>query len=818
MAEKQDLAGGEGHSPSLFTQTTEEAARAAVAAAAAIRPRPSIVISAKYQRDNSFQKWRRQLQKAWKWGLPSGEGRRRAVFNPEVLTNQKRQWIELQLHALGRKERKEPTCIFEHFVVVGLHPATDGEATEAAFAKKKAWEKEREKLTVNEQYRSPPLPTLEPQVLFKFPPGKRLPLKSRDLPAFCFPGGVEARLMERTPSMSDLNEVVYGQDHQKRDDLSFVFVLKVADNVTLYGVCVFVQEIVQKLPGFLASSISTSSPHLLRSRFLATAPRCYCILTKLPFFPLHFEVLNTIIAQERLDRIKQCVSEMSLASEQVPPMVKVGSKSSNGKLTPSTGNDDPDDWMESAIRVENVLGATAAAAGLISESNASLLPHRISTNDAAGIRDRSFEERSPVADDRALAALSLNEQLSEGNRDTEDKENQDDDMPTFHHNGESSDNHLSISGVEAAQSDMSTGHERVNSSDSIYSSIQSVDSEDDGALDIHSSESHENDFGTETVLAWAEDNNNDTLKIICAYQRVPIPTRGSSLVFQPLEHLQPITFSRTGNLPVTWLRERGLDLEACKTSLEYAEAHAAALAEEQAVSLSVWTVATLCRKLSLENVLYMLTGALLEKQLVVICPNLGILSAAVLSLIPMIRPFEWQSLLLPVLPNKMLDFLDAPVPFIVGVQHKNSDVRAKISNLIRINVYKDQVKMSSLPQLPRYKELAMALEPYHSKLAGEKSVAEKHPVHDYTDSQAKAAEGFLAVLRSYLESLCMDVQSHTITNVQSNNNRISLLLKDSFIDSFPSRDRPFIKVFADTQLFSVHTDAVLSSLQSNQHT
>ncbi|KAJ7194644.1 hypothetical protein O6H91_Y514600 [Diphasiastrum complanatum] len=62
----------------------------------------------------------------------------------------------------------------------------------------------------------------------------------------------------------------------------------------------------------------------------------------------------------------------------------------------------------------------------------------------------------------------------------------------------------------------------------------------------------------------------------------------------------------------------------------------------------------------------MLTGALLEKQLVVICPNLGILSAAVLSLIPMIRPFEWQSLLLPVLPNKMLDFLDAPVPFIVS--------------------------------------------------------------------------------------------------------------------------------------------------------
>ena len=52
------------------------------------------------------------------------------------------------------------------------------------------------------------------------------------------------------------------------------------------------------------------------------------------------------------------------------------------------------------------------------------------------------------------------------------------------------------------------------------------------------------------------------------------------------------------------------------------------------------------------------------------CPNLGLLSAAVLSLIPLIRPFAWQSLLMPVLPTheEMLNLLDAPVPFVMGVQ------------------------------------------------------------------------------------------------------------------------------------------------------
>jgi hypothetical protein len=78
-----------------------------------------------------------------------------------------------------------------------------------------------------------------------------------------------------------------------------------------------------------------------------------------------FVCLNSIIAQERLDRITECVKEMSLV-EQLPAMVKVSSKTHGRQSSPSP--DDPDGWMESAIPVDSVLGATAAAAGFISES------------------------------------------------------------------------------------------------------------------------------------------------------------------------------------------------------------------------------------------------------------------------------------------------------------------------------------------------------------------------------------------------------------------------------------------------------------------
>jgi hypothetical protein len=49
--------------------------------------------------------------------------------------------------------------------------------------------------------------------------------------------------------------------------------------------------------------------------------------------------------------------------------------------------------------------------------------------------------------------------------------------------------------------------------------------------------------------------------------------------------------------------------------------------------------------------------------------------------------------------------------------------------------------------------------------------------------QISAVEGFLAVLRSYLESLCTNLRSHTITNVQSNNDKVGYMVLFSNLGS-----------------------------------
>lgn len=45
-------------------------------------------------------------------------------------------------------------------------------------------------------------------------------------------------------------------------------------------------------------------------------------------------------------------------------------------------------------------------------------------------------------------------------------------------------------------------------------------------------------------------------------------------------------------------------------------------------------------------------------------------------------------------------------------------------------------------------------------------------VSNVLNMQVEAAKGFLAVLRDYLDTLCSNLRSHTITNVQSNNDKV----------------------------------------------
>lgn len=510
-------------------------------------------------------------------------------------------------------------------------------------------------------------------------------------------------------------------------------------------------------------------------------------------------MLNSIIAQERLDRITQFASEIALA-EPIPRSMKEQSQV-NGEDFESANELSYNDWTEYAVPVNSI-------SGLISSSG---LP---SEGEIPSYLFRSWEPNSPESMSASETSDSsyIRELEKEGRHSFQQyedciSENLGSCCDSFGRTSYTYENGHTSPDLLSTHSPISRRIVRAQSMESLHSSVKGVGSDEEEELNMK----QEIVVDDEKVMGWAKVHNNEPLQIVCGYHALALPPRGGELVFHPLEHLQPVKYSRPG-LSLLGLGDTISDNGL--TSVEKTEVNARLAAAEEAIALSIWTTATICRALSLESVLELFAAALLEKQIVVICSNLGVLSAIVLSVMPMIRPFQWQSLLLPVLPRKLVDFLDAPVPFIAGVQHKPPDIKMKASSIVRINVDKDQVKACSLPQLPRFKELVSDLSPIHARLSCENALAKRHPIYKCNEVQAEAAWQFLNVMRSYLESLCSDLRSHTITNVQSNNDRVSLLLKDSFIDSFPSKDRPFVKLFVETQMFSVLSDSRLSTFEN----
>jgi hypothetical protein len=66
----------------------------------------------------------------------------------------------------------------------------------------------------------------------------------------------------------------------------------------------------------------------------------------------------------------------------------------------------------------------------------------------------------------------------------------------------------------------------------------------------------------------------------------------------------------------------------------------------------------------------------------------------------------------------------------------------------------------------------------------------------------------LQTTEGYLGGLCSKLHLHAITDVQTGD-RVAVLLKDSFIESFDAKDRNFARMFVETQMFEVYCDTTM---------
>lgn len=82
---------------------------------------------------------------------------------------------------------------------------------------------------------------------------------------------------------------------------------------------------------------------------------------------------------------------------------------------------------------------------------------------------------------------------------------------------------------------------------------------------------------------------------------------------------------------------------------------------------SAWFCPCVFSIFDLENFYLIWSALLLEKSVVFISSNLTLLSSVMLGFKSLLAPFSWCHVMIPILPAALVDILDAPVPFMVGI-------------------------------------------------------------------------------------------------------------------------------------------------------
>eukprot|EP01103_Thecamoeba_quadrilineata_P009266 TRINITY_DN189_c0_g1_i1.p1 TRINITY_DN189_c0_g1~~TRINITY_DN189_c0_g1_i1.p1 ORF type:complete len:694 (+),score=98.54 TRINITY_DN189_c0_g1_i1:49-2130(+) len=87
----------------------------------------------------------------------------------------------------------------------------------------------------------------------------------------------------------------------------------------------------------------------------------------------------------------------------------------------------------------------------------------------------------------------------------------------------------------------------------------------------------------------------------------------------------------------------------------------------------VTEIAQLLSQLCPDNLLLVFTSLLVERRIIFYSSNVSILSSCVQAAVSLLFPLRWQHIYVPVLPPDMLNYVCAPMPFVIGVLKSSMD-------------------------------------------------------------------------------------------------------------------------------------------------
>lgn len=108
------------------------------------------------------------------------------------------------------------------------------------------------------------------------------------------------------------------------------------------------------------------------------------------------------------------------------------------------------------------------------------------------------------------------------------------------------------------------------------------------------------------------------------------------------------------------------------------------------------------RALSLENIVSLFECALAESRIIFVSSHTAMLHLATKALASLLYPLSWASIFIPVLPVRLVSALEAPCPYIVGIERRY-DVEFPEDDFVYVDLDHDaiEINMPAPPALPR---------------------------------------------------------------------------------------------------------------------
>ncbi|TAQ86923.1 hypothetical protein B7494_g4763 [Chlorociboria aeruginascens] len=129
----------------------------------------------------------------------------------------------------------------------------------------------------------------------------------------------------------------------------------------------------------------------------------------------------------------------------------------------------------------------------------------------------------------------------------------------------------------------------------------------------------------------------------------------------------------------------------------------------------------LFRALSIPNIVSLLEFALSESRIILLSSHTAMLHLASKALASLLYPLKWASIFIPVLPVRLLSALEAPCPYIVGIERRYENIELPEDDYVLVDLDQDAIEAASAPiALPRQQRrklvsLLQLAAPHHNR-------------------------------------------------------------------------------------------------------